>query len=63
MDNEKEILRKQIKKQTIAYINSGGQIQRCPPCTYGNVVEVSPLQKNKIDKLFGKLRNNWKEHG
>ena len=63
MDNEKEILRKQIDKQTKANINSGGQKQRCPPCTYGEKVELTAGQKKKVSILFGEARNNWKEHG
>jgi len=32
----KEELRQQINKQVMAYVNSGGQIQKCPPCSYSN---------------------------
>ena len=59
LNPEKEKLREQLNKQTIAYINSGGQIQRCPPCTYGEVTKVTSVQKKKIDRLFGTTRNRW----
>ena len=58
-NTDKEKLSELINKQTIAYINSGGQIQRCPPCTYGDAATVTPTQKKKIDLLFGKARNRW----
>ena len=51
---EKEKLREQINKQTIAYINSGGQIQKCPPCSYGEVTALTPNQKKKVNNLFEK---------
>ena len=57
MNSEKEMLRKEINKQTIAYINSGGQIQRCPPCTYGDKVELTASQKKKVNSLFEKRWN------
>jgi len=60
MNNEKEILRKEIDKQTVAYINSGGQIQRCPPCTYGEKVELTANQKKKVNRLFEK---KWDRKG
>ena len=56
---EKEKLSELINKQTIAYINSGGQIQRCPPCTYGEVTVVTSAQKKKMGRLFGTTRNRW----
>ena len=52
MNSEKEKLREQVNKQTIAYINSGGQIQRCPPCTYGDKVNLTASQKKKVNSLF-----------
>ena len=60
MNSEKEMLRKEINKQTIAYINSGGQIQRCPPCTYGDKVELTASQKKKVNSLFEK---KWDRKG
>ena len=57
MNSKKEKLRKQVNKQTIAYINSGGQIQRCPPCTYGDKVELTASQKKKVNSLFEKRWN------
>ena len=57
MNSEKEKLREQVNKQTIAYINSGGQIQRCPPCTYGDKVELTASQKKKVNSLFEKRWN------
>ena len=57
LNSEKEKLRELINKQTIAYINSGGQIQRCPPCTYGEVTAVTSTQKEKMSRLFGTTRN------
>ena len=51
---EKEKLREQINKQTIAYINSGGQIQKCPPCSNGEVAALTPNQKKKVNNLFEK---------
>jgi len=59
LNSEKEKLRELINKQTIAYINSGGQIQRCPPCTYGKVTAVTSTQKEKMSRLFGTTRNRW----
>ena len=59
LNSEKEKLRELINKQTIAYINSGGQIQRCPPCTYGEVTAVTSAQKEKMNRLFGTTRNRW----
>ena len=32
----KEELSKKIEQQTIAYVNSGGQIQKCTPFAYSN---------------------------
>ena len=58
-NTDKEKLSEQVNKQTIAYINSGGQIQRCPPCTYGEVTVVTPAQKKKMGRLFGTTRNRW----
>ena len=60
MNNEKEKLREQVNKQTIAYINSGGQIQRCPPCTYGDKVNLTASQKKKVNSLFEK---KWDRKG
>ena len=60
MNSEKEKLREQVNKQTIAYINSGGQIQRCPPCTYGDKVELTASQKKKVNSLFEK---KWDRKG
>ena len=57
---EKEKLREQINKQTIAYINSGGQIQKCPPCSYGEVAALTPNQKKKVNSLFEK---KWDRKG
>ena len=57
MNSEKEKLREQVNKQTIAYINSGGQIQRCPPCTYGDKVNLTASQKKKVNSLFEKRWN------
>ena len=59
LNTDKEKLREQLNKQTVAYINSGGQIQRCPPCTYGEVTVVTPAQKKKMGRLFGTTRNRW----
>ena len=60
MNSEKEKLREQVNKQTIAYINSGGQIQRCPPCTYGDKVNLTASQKKKVNSLFEK---KWDRKG
>ena len=60
MNSEKEKLREQVNKQTIAYINSGGQIQRCPPCTYGDKVNLTASQKKKVNSLFEK---KWDRSG
>ena len=60
MNSEKEKLREQVNKQTIAYINSGGQIQRCPHCTYGDKVNLTASQKKKVNSLFEK---KWDRKG
>jgi|TARA_R100001530_G_scaffold42969_1_gene32692 aromatic ring hydroxylase len=55
----KDDLRKRVSTEVTAYINSGGQIQRCPPCTYGEVTAVTSAQKEKMNRLFGTTRNRW----
>ena len=60
MNSEKEKLREQINKHTKAYINSGGQIQKCPPCSYGEVAAFTPNQKKKVNSLFEK---KWDRKG
>ena len=53
----KDDLRKRVSTEVTAQINSGGQIQRCPPCTYGDKVELTASQKKKVNSLFEKKRN------
>ena len=57
---EIKILEKELEKHKIAYINSGGQIQRCPPCTYGDRLELTAKQKKKVNGLFEK---KWDRSG
>tara|TARA_Y100001951_G_scaffold85072_1_gene74785 strand:- start:125 stop:337 length:213 start_codon:yes stop_codon:yes gene_type:complete len=63
--NEKDrkditITPEELLKHKIAYINSGGQIQKCPPCTYGERVELTSKQKRKVNSLFEK---KWDRSG
>ena len=55
-----KILEKELEKHKIAYLNSGGQIQRCPPCTYGDRLELTAKQKKKVNGLFEK---KWDRSG
>jgi|TARA_R100001530_G_C4302291_1_gene150807 hypothetical protein len=48
----KDDLRKRIDTEVTAYINSGGQIQRCPPCTYSKKVNLTVIQKKKVNRFF-----------
>ena len=49
----KEELSNQINKQVVAYLNSGGKIQRCTPCTYSeNEKEViGPSHRSAMEGL------------
>ena len=48
----KEKLREKISKDVAAYVNSGGQIQKCTPCAYSDIVVMTSAQKKKMNKIF-----------
>ena len=41
----KDDLRKRLDTEVTAYINSGGQIQQCTPCTYAYVRTEKPTER------------------
>lgn len=49
VENKKE-LSKKLEVQIKAYINSGGQIQKCTPCTYsdGQRLVMTSSQRNRV---------------
>ena len=49
VENKKE-LSKKLQVQIKAYVNSGGQIQKCTPCTYsdGQRIVMTSSQRNRV---------------
>ena len=49
VENKKE-LSKKLEVQIKAYVNSGGQIQKCTPCTYsdGQRLVMTSSQRNRV---------------
>ena len=48
-ENKRE-LSKKLEVQIKAYVNSGGQIQKCTPCTYsdGQRIVMTSNQRNRV---------------
>lgn len=49
VENKRE-LSKKLDVQIKAYVNSGGQIQKCTPCTYsdGQRIVMTSSQRNRV---------------
>ena len=49
VENKRE-LSKKLEVQIKAYVNSGGQIQKCTPCTYsdGQRLVMTSSQRNRV---------------
>jgi|TARA_R100001463_G_scaffold26324_3_gene61731 hypothetical protein len=52
---DKELLSKKIEQQTIAYVNSGGHIQKCTPFAY------SDDEKETLGTTHRRTINNMSE--
>jgi len=47
----KEKTRNKIKQDIISYVNSGGQIQKCPAFAYSNKLKLSAQDRQAMNSL------------
>jgi len=54
VENKKE-LSKKLEIQIKAYVNSGGQIQKCTPCTYSDSQRIV-MTSNQRNRVCGAIK-------